>query len=176
MTKAIPVFLLISLLFLGCSAREQEYQFGDLFDGLHVTGKPFDLDEESYRLTVTGKVDRPLSLSFDEVKMLPKVRRELTLVCPDTFTDEGIWTGVLVRTLLEEAGIRDDAEIVIFSVPDDSYRTRFPVEEASGDEMLISYEFNGKQFHRLHGFPLRLVAGGEEGSNWVKWLQKIVVE
>ena len=125
---------------------------------------------------MTGKVDRPLSLTFNEVKKLPTVRRDITLVCPDTFTDEGVWTGVLVSTLLEEAGIRNDAEIVIFSVPDDSYRTRFPVDEASGDEMLIAWEFNGKQFHRLHGFPLRLVAGGHEGSNWVKWLQKIVVE
>jgi len=121
-------------------------------------------------------VDNPLSLTFEEVKALPSVKKNLTLNCPGFFTDIGTWTGVPVKVLLEKAKIRPDAKIVIFSVPDDSYRTRFPIPEATKEDMLIAYEFNGKQFHRVHGFPLRLVAGGHEGSDWVKWLQKIVVE
>ena len=48
---------------LTAPAEERQFEFGEEFDGLHVTGKPFDLDRESYRLTVSGKVARPLSLS-----------------------------------------------------------------------------------------------------------------
>ena len=44
------------------------------------------------------------------------------------------------------------------------------------DDMIIAYQFNGKEFHKVHGFPLRLVAGGKEGSDWVKWLSRIIVE
>lgn len=174
----VSVFLVVVLagtLFAG-PTEERDFEFGEEFDGLHVTGEPFDIDVETYRLTVSGNVDNPLSLTFEEVKALPAVEEEILLVCPGYFTDEGVWTGVLVRDLLEKAGIREDAEMVIFSTPDDSYRTRFPVSVASGDEMLVAYEFDGDQFHPVHGFPLRLVAGGQDGSNWVKWLQKIVVE
>lgn len=162
--------------------REQEktdpenLSFGDLFDGLHVTGQPFDLDEESYRLVVTGKVDRPLSLTLEEVKALAPVGRQVRLVCPGVFTDDGVWNGVLVGRLLEEAGIQEDAEMVVFAVPDESYRTRFSVEQAYRDDFLIAWGFEGRPLHRVHGFPLRLVAGDTEGSNWVKWLQIIRVE
>ena len=173
---ALAAVILLAAALVTVSADEQEFEAGEEFQGLHVTGRPFDLDPETYRLNVTGKVDRPLSLTFDQVKALHAVRRKVSLVCPGWFTDNGVWTGVPVRDLLEKAGIHDDAKVVIFSTPDDSYRTRFPVDEASGDDMLIAYEFNGSEFHRVHGFPLRLVAGGKEGSDWVKWLQKIVVQ
>lgn len=172
------MWILLAFLFVlsPVGAEEQQFEYLQEFEGLHITGKPFDFDIKTYRLTVTGKVDNPLSLTFEDVKALPSVKKKLTLDCPGFFTDIGTWTGVPVKVLLEKAKIRSDAKIVIFSVPDDSYRTRFSVPEATKEDMLIAYEFNGKQFHRVHGFPLRLVAGGHEGSDWVKWLQKIVVE
>jgi sulfite dehydrogenase len=154
----------------------EDLEFGDLFMGLHYTAKPINLDEETYRLTVSGKVDNPLSLSLAELKALDVVDTQVRLVCPDYFTDDGVWSGVLVRTLLEEAGIQDDAEMVIFAVPDESYRARFPVERASADDFMVAWAFEGETLHRVHGFPLRLVAGDTEGSNWVKWLQVIRVE
>jgi DMSO/TMAO reductase YedYZ molybdopterin-dependent catalytic subunit len=153
-----------------------DLEFGDLFMGLHYTAEPIDMDEESYRLTVTGKVDNPLSLSLSELKALAAVDTRVRLVCPGYFIDDGVWSGVLVRTLLEEAGIQDDAAMVIFAVPDESYRTRFPVERATADDFLVAWAFEGEILHRVHGFPLRLVAGDTEGSNWVKWLQVIRVE
>ena len=156
--------------------EKAEFEYNQEFEGLHITGVPFDLDPATYRLTVTGLVDKPLSLSFDEVKALARTSRRVVLECPGFFTDIGIWTGVSVRTLLEAAGVKKTAKTVIFSVPDDSYKTHFPLPEATKDDMIVAYQFNGKEFHKVHGFPLRLVAGGQEGSNWVKWLAKIIVE
>lgn len=176
MKKILLSLILVVSLGFAVQTEEREFEFGEFFDGLHVTGKPFDLDEETYRLSVSGKITRPLSLSFAEVKTLPSVSKNLDLICVDTFADSGVWTGVTVKNILQKAGIRRDAKVVIFSTPDGSYRTRFSVEDAFKDDMLIAYEFNGRQFHRVHGFPLRLAAGGHDGSNWVKWLSKIVVE
>ncbi len=64
------------------SAEEQQFEYLQEFEGLHITGKPFDFDMNTYRLTVTGKVDNPLSLTFEEVKALPSVKKHLTLNCP----------------------------------------------------------------------------------------------
>ena len=174
----ILMTLLIGIAVSGFAAADEKDKFEYLqeFEGLHITGVPFDLDPATYRLTVTGLVEKPLSLSFDEVKALARTSRKLVLNCPGFFTDIGTWTGVSVRTLLEAAGLKKNAKTVIFSVTDDSYKTRFPLREAMKDDMIIAYQFNGKEFHKVHGFPLRLVAGGKEGSDWVKWLAKIIVE
>jgi len=177
LTVFLVLIVLFSLTARPVTADENEsFKYNQEFEGLHITGEPFDLDPVTYRLTVTGLVENPLSLSFDEVKSLVQTSRNLTLNCPGFFTDKGTWTGVSVRTLLEKAGLKKNAKMVIFSTPDDSYRTRFPVSEAVKDDMMIAYQFNGKEFHRVHGFPLRLAAGGKEGSDWVKWLSKIIVE
>lgn len=159
------------------TAHGQEFERNTLFDGLHITGSPVDIDAATYRLSVTGKVERELSLSFADIQDMEAVERRLLLECPGFFTDVGTWTGVPVHKILDLAGLHSDAKTVIFVSADNIYRTRFPVDYLlRSDDTLISYRFEGRQFHRVHGFPLRLVAGGREGSDWVKWLGSIIVE
>lgn len=177
-SSALLVILLFGLLAAAATpAQEQEFERNTLFDGLHITGSPVDIDAAAYRLTVTGKVDRELSLSFADIKEMEAVERRLLLECPGFFTDVGTWTGVPVHTILNLAGLHADAKTVIFVSADNIYRTRLPVDYLlQSDDTLISYRFEGRQFHRVHGFPVRLVAGGREGSDWVKWLGSIIVE
>ncbi len=158
----------------GAAAADPKYL--DYFEGLHVTGTPIDIDVKTYRLEVTGKVEKPLSLSYQEVRKLKAAKEKIPLDCPGFFTDIGTWTGPTVRTILEKARVSPDAKTVIFTTVLSDYTTRFPIEEAMKNTMLVAYDFNGKAFHRVHGFPLRLVAGGKEGSDWIKWLGKITVE
>ena len=176
--SALLVILLFGLLAAAAApAQEQEFERNTLFDGLHITGSPVDIDPATYRLTVTGKVEHELSLSFTDIKEMEAVERRLLLECPGFFTDVGTWTGVPVRTILDLAGLHTDAKTVIFISADNIYRTRFPVDYLlQADETLIAYRFEGREFHRVHGFPVRLVAGGREGSDWVKWLGSIIVE
>lgn len=181
MKKSSLLFLSAVLTFAAAAAPARaetpDYKYLDEFEGLHITGTPVDVDIETYRLTVTGKVRKELSLKFDDVKNMKSVDKKIVLNCPGFFTDIGTWTGVPARVLLEMAGLRPDAKVVIFATEDESYRTRFPVEEVmAADGMLIAYRFNAGEFHRVHGFPLRLAADGKEGSDWVKWLGKIIVE
>jgi len=145
-------------------------------DGLHVTGSPIAVSISQYRLEVTGAVDNPLSLTFDEVKALEPVRKYITLVCPGFFTDEGYWTGVELRKLLEIAGVGQDAAKVRFVSLDGSYSKTLPLEKVmAGDGILVAYQFNDKEFSDIHGYPLRIAADGEPGYIWVKWLGKIEV-
>lgn len=170
--------LLLALLVFGTAiGSEQEFTPMSLFEGLHITGTPVDVDIETYRLTVTGQVHQELALSFEDVKSMAAMELKLVLDCPGFFTDTGVWTGVPVKEILAQAGLHPEAKTVIFSTADESYRTRMPVEEVLATKtMLIAYRFEGREFHRVHGFPLRLVAGGKEGSDWVKWLGQIIVE
>jgi DMSO/TMAO reductase YedYZ molybdopterin-dependent catalytic subunit len=153
-----------------------ESLYFSLVEGLHVTGTPVDVDLAEFRLRVDGAVDRPLSLSFEQVRELPAVREELSLVCPGFFVDRGVWTGVPVREVLARAGVRPGASRVTFTSLDGGYSQSLRLEELQDDGTLIAYEFNGRLFHRVHGFPLRLAARDKAGSYWVKWLGSIKVE
>lgn len=144
-----------------------------LYEGLHVTGIPIDVDIDKYRLRITGYVEDETELTYEEVKTLDPERIYSVLDCPGYFVDEGYWTGVKVSDLLEIAGLRKQASRVSFISIDGSYRQEILLNEALDDKMLISYEFNDKEFSSVHGFPLRLVADGKPGNYWVKWLGEI---
>ena len=147
----------------------------DLYQGLHITGIPIDVDIKTYRLTIDGLVNKEVSLTFDDVKKLSSVREEISLTCPGFFTDVGFWTGARVIDLLNLAGVQSGAIDVNFYSIDKSYSKTLPLDLLKNDGFLIAYQFNDKEFSKYHGYPLRLVAKGEAGSNWVKWLGEIKV-
>jgi DMSO/TMAO reductase YedYZ molybdopterin-dependent catalytic subunit len=160
---------------VGKSGEPPTSQYLQLVDGLHVTGTPVPVDPESFRLRVEGAVERPLSLSLEQIRELPAVREEITLNCPGFFTDRGVWTGVPVRDLLALAGVRAGASRVVFTSLSEGYTSTLGLEDLQQDGMLVAYEFEGKPFPVVHGFPLRLTAKGHPGSVWVKWLGEIRV-
>jgi DMSO/TMAO reductase YedYZ molybdopterin-dependent catalytic subunit len=147
----------------------------DFYEGLHITGTSIEVDIKTYHLNITGSVDKELSLTFDDIKKMESVREEIELVCPGFFVDKGFWTGIKVIDLLNLAGIKKEAKSVEFISIDGSYKQTISIEKLKGDGFLISYQFNDKEFSKYHGYPLRLVAKGEAGSYWVKWLGEIKV-
>jgi DMSO/TMAO reductase YedYZ molybdopterin-dependent catalytic subunit len=166
------------------SETESSEIFGDfastsykLVDGLHVTGKPIEVDIKNYRLKVTGLVEKEVDFSFEDIKAMPKVRVYSILDCPGFFTDEGNWTGVEIKYLLELAGIKEgEAKSLMFSAIDNSYSSGIELNKINQEGFLVAYQFNDKEFIPEHGFPLRIVAKGEPGNHWVKWLGEIKVE
>lgn len=188
----IPSFLsLVVLLLAGCAGRQAGGRtvgravgasggpptslYLQLVDGLHVTGTPVAVDSESFRLRVGGAVERPLSLSLAQLRGMPAVRADITLVCPGFFTDRGVWTGVPVRDLLALAGVRPGADRVVFTSLSQGYTSALSLADLERDGVLVAYEFDGKPFPVVHGYPLRLTAKDHEGNVWVKWLGEIQV-
>jgi DMSO/TMAO reductase YedYZ molybdopterin-dependent catalytic subunit len=199
-SRALPVILVLVLPWLilsGCTGRPAEgagpeksgsqgRSVGDsgnpptslylqLVEGLHVTGTPVEVDLETFRLRVAGAVEKPLSLSFEQLRALPAVRQEITLDCPGFFTDRGVWTGVPVRDLLAMAGLRSGAAKVVFTSLSEDYTSTLSLQDVERDGVLVAYEFDGKPFPVVHGFPLRLTAKDHQGNVWVKWLGEIQV-
>jgi DMSO/TMAO reductase YedYZ molybdopterin-dependent catalytic subunit len=142
--------------------------------GLHMTGTVQQIDLESYRLEVSGKVDRPLSLTYDDLRCLPKVEVKAILECPGLFVDEATWAGAPIREVLALAGMQEGAtNLALFSA--DGYVKSLTISEELSETAFLAYEWEGEPLPILHGFPVRAVLPGVSGGSWVKWLVAIRV-
>ncbi|HSB66435.1 MAG TPA: molybdopterin-dependent oxidoreductase [Anaerolineales bacterium] len=140
--------------------------------GLHMTGSPQQIDLASYRLKVTGMVDHSLSLTYDDLRCMPKVTNDPELVCPGVFIDRATWTGVPIKSILDLAGVQSGAtELTLVSA--DGYERRLSIDTARAEKNFLAYEVNGELLPVLHGFPLRAVFPDMWGSYWIKWLVEI---
>jgi DMSO/TMAO reductase YedYZ molybdopterin-dependent catalytic subunit len=142
--------------------------------GLHMTGTAQQIDLESYRLEVTGKVDHPLSLTYDDLRCLPRVETAAILECPGFFVDEATWAGTPVQEVLALAGVQEEAtDLNLISA--DGYSRRVPISEGLSETGFLAYEWEGEPLPILHGFPVRVVLPEASGGSWVKWLVAIEV-
>lgn len=143
-------------------------------EDLHTTGRPVEVDIEEYRLVIEGLVERPLSLTYQEILSRPQISEVVLLICPGVFWDNAQWTGTPLAPLLEEAGLPEGARKVRFHALD-GYQSSLSLEEALAEGVFLAYQVNGQALPSEHGFPLRLVARGQYGGRWVKWLERIEV-
>ncbi len=145
-------------------------------DGFGTMG-PTDrvVDRSTWRLEVTGEVKKPVGISYAQLLALPHIQRDVLLICPGFFANHGRWTGVSLRTLLEQADFdRTATRVAIRS--NGQKDSRFPMADALSDKVFLAYLVNGQELPRRHGFPLRVVAEGYYGSDWVKYVDRIIVE
>jgi len=132
------------------------------------------INSKTYRLKVTGKVDRPLALSYDEVLKYPSLTETVLLICPGFFSNNGRWTGLTLKGLFQDAQIKKEAQYLDV-VGEDEKRTRISLKELDQKKIFLAYRINGETLPRKHGFPLRLVYEDAYGSDWVKYVKEIVV-
>jgi DMSO/TMAO reductase YedYZ molybdopterin-dependent catalytic subunit len=132
------------------------------------------VDSNTYRLKVTGKVERPLSLSYDEILMLPSLTETVLLICPGFFSNNGRWTGLNLKSLMEGSQIKKEAQFIDI-VGAHEKRVRIPLRELDQKKIFLAYRVNGETLPQKHGFPLRLVYEDAYGFDWVKYVDEIVV-
>jgi len=133
---------------------------------------------ETWRLTIDGKVQNPIELKYEEIRSLPSIERDVLLICPEYFANHGHWKGVSIGTLLKKAGEADGATHVVIRGPagEDEKTYRFPMVDVLSNKVFLAYQVNGKDLPEKHGFPLRVVAEGYYGYNWVKYVYKLTAE
>jgi DMSO/TMAO reductase YedYZ molybdopterin-dependent catalytic subunit len=132
------------------------------------------IDSKTYRLKVTGKVGRPLSLSYDEILKYPQLTETVLLICPGFFSNNGRWTGVNLKSLLQEGQIKKEAQYIDI-VGAHEKRVRIPLKALDQKRIFLAYRVNGETLPQKHGFPLRLVYADAYGYDWVKYVDEIVV-
>ena len=131
----------------------------------------------SYRLEVTGRVARPLSLDLKDLRALPAHDTVLPIACVEGWSYSAPWSGVRIRDLLAMAGAEPDRTILIESLePRGAYRTSTLNPEQAGDrDTLLALSLDGETLALDHGFPCRLIAPNRPGVLQTKWVTKVVV-
>jgi DMSO/TMAO reductase YedYZ molybdopterin-dependent catalytic subunit len=156
------------------------------------------IDPTSFRLKVSGLVDRTLSLSLDDLRQIGSTDLAFGFECSGNrgptqgLSSNGNWTGVPLRTVLEQAGLQQSAREVVFFGADGAeeeveWRGRnFTVdvrfarslqrEKALAPEPFLAYALNSEPLTRHQGAPLRLIVPGWYGVANVKWLSEIYLQ
>lgn len=133
--------------------------------------------DPDYRLVVDGNVERPLSLSLDELREMPQREATLPISCVEGWSAEARWRGVPVRDLLELAGAPDDAEARVVSLQE-SRRLRTAElnrHHAWDRDTLLALRVNGEDLHLEHGYPCRLIGPNRPGVMQTKWVGRLEV-
>jgi sulfoxide reductase catalytic subunit YedY len=131
------------------------------------------VDLDTWRLEI--ETQAPLTLTYSEILQLPSIARNVLLVCPGVFAYHAHWKGVSVARILKMAQVDPGTTNVIFKGPDGTYEKTesFPIEDILSDRVFLAYQVNGEVLPEKHGFPLRVVAEGYYGSDWVKYVCKM---
>ncbi|MGI6854936.1 sulfite dehydrogenase [Mesorhizobium sp. 1B3] len=152
-----------------------------------------EIDPAAYRLMINGLVERPLVFTLADLKRFPRENRVYFLECAANsgmewrgaqlngcqFTHGMVhcvmYTGVRLRHLLDEAGLKSEGKWLLAEGADASAMTRsIPMEKAL-DDCMVAFAMNGEALRPEQGYPVRLVVPGWEGNMWVKWLRRLEV-
>lgn len=150
-----------------------------------------DIDPANHRLMIHGMVEKPLVFTMEDLKRMPRQNHVHFLECAANsgmewrgaqlngcqFTHGMVhnvmYTGVPLKLLLAEAGLKASAKWLMLEGADSSGMNRsLPVMKAL-DDVLIAFAMNGEALRPEQGYPLRAVVPGWEGNIWVKWLRRI---
>jgi DMSO/TMAO reductase YedYZ molybdopterin-dependent catalytic subunit len=168
----------------------------DIFFVRQHLPRPPKIDAAAYRLTVNGKVAKSLELTLDDLRKLPQHTVPATIEC--TGNGRGFyrpkvpgiqwmrgaignaeWSGPRVGDVLKLAGADlnspfvevDGADVGVAKTPD--FIRSFPMKKALHPSTLVALNMNGEAIPDMHGFPLRLIVPGWDGTSWVKWVTRL---
>jgi DMSO/TMAO reductase YedYZ molybdopterin-dependent catalytic subunit len=154
-------------------SREEASFAGNLHPVTNWLSDPIpQVDPARWRLRIRGVVEREATLSYREVLALGGATRRATLDCTGGWYTVQRWSGVEVAALVGRAGPQEGARSLLFRSAT-GYGRRFPLEEA--DDLLLATHVGDEELSAGHGFPLRLVAPGHRGYDWVKWISEVEV-
>jgi sulfite oxidase len=151
-----------------------------------------------WNLKIDGLVERPVTLTMQDLKKFPRVQQAGVLECAGSGRSfykpmvagtqwayggvgNAMWTGVRLQDVLRQAGIKESALNIFCDAADmplgkmPKFQRTIPVQKALHPDTLLAYEMNGQPLTIEHGFPVRVIVPGWAGDSWVKWLQHIEV-
>ena len=166
----------------------------DKFATTQHYGHP-DVDPATFKLKVSGLVDRPKALSLDDLKKMGSTELVAGFECSGNrgpvqgLCGNGKWSGVPLKTVLDSAGVKPSAREFVFFGADhgeeeiewrtEKYKVDYhfgrslPREKALSAEPFVAWALNGAPLSKHQGAPLRLLVPGWYGVSNVKWLSEI---
>ncbi|NWF73104.1 MAG: sulfite dehydrogenase [Nitrospirae bacterium] len=156
----------------------------------HHNGVPV-IDPEHHRLMIHGLVAQPWAFTMDDLKRFPATSRLAFIECSGNsaiewkaptgqsvqqthgLTSTSEWTGVALKTVLQEVGVKPDASWILAEGSDAAAMTRSLPLALLIEEALLCYAQNGEPLRPEQGYPLRLLLPGWEGNTCIKWLRRL---
>lgn len=151
------------------------------------------IDPAEHRLMINGLVEKQLVFTMEDLRRFPRVNKVYFLECAANSGMEWrgaqlngcqfthgmlhcvMYTGVLLKDILAEAGVKAAGKWLLAEGADSSAMTRsIPMEKAL-DDCMVAFAMNGEALRVEQGYPVRLVVPGFEGNMWVKWLRRLEV-
>jgi DMSO/TMAO reductase YedYZ molybdopterin-dependent catalytic subunit len=139
-----------------------------------VTGGLPSRSRSDYRLKVTGLVDEPLELSYDELVAMPATKLTRDFQCVTGWRVPDVeWKGVRLADLLDRAGVQPGAKALTFHSFDGAYTESLTIDQARRNDVIVAYQFEGSPLSDEHGGPVRLYVAPMYGYKSCKWLDRI---
>ena len=130
----------------------------------------------TWRLHIEGLVQNPQTLTYDDLRSLPRVEQVSTFHCVTGWSVENVhWAGVRFRDLMGAARPYPSATVYTFVSSEVPYVDTLTVQQAGLNDAMLAYEMDGKPLAREHGAPVRVVIPEMYGYKNVKWVERIVV-
>ena len=183
---SIIIFIIVLIMFTSCLSRQNNGNETEATEYMGTKLTPISeqgnnaikgtqfIDKDTYRLRIDGMVERPENFTYDQIKNFTPVSKLVNLNCVEGWSFTAKWTGIPVKTLLDETGIKENAATVIFySV--DGYSTSHDINYLLDNNVILAYKINDLTLPQDRGFPLQLVAEGKYGYKWAKWIDHIEV-
>lgn len=134
-----------------------------------------------YRLEIGGLVERPMSLSLEDLRALPARTQITKHDCVEGWTSIGEWTGAKLGPLLDQAGLLPEARYIVFHCFDalnqqedgPRYYESIDLVDARHPQTILAYEMNGEALSVPHGAPLRLRVERQLGYKHAKYIRRI---
>lgn len=131
-------------------------------------------DFREYRLTIDGLVERPMTLTYDELRAIPAVRQVSDFHCVEGWgVDDVLWDGVRLQSIIEMVRPTSRVTHVTFHSLGAIYRDSLSMEQAQLPDAMIAYDMDGAPLSPDHGLPLRVVMPRMFGYKGAKWLTRI---
>lgn len=134
------------------------------------------IDRGTYKLVVDGLVDRPLSLSYDDLLAYSQVSKLTDLNCVEGWDFTAKWTGPTLDSLFADAGVKPEAKIAIFHTADvpQGYSS-LDLDYIHDNNIIIALKLNDITLPPERGFPFQVVAESKFGYKWAKWVTRIEI-
>jgi DMSO/TMAO reductase YedYZ molybdopterin-dependent catalytic subunit len=151
----------------------------DQFYRVDINALPPEINAAGWLLRLDGLVQKPITLTVDDLWARPSVSQAVTLSCISNLVGGDLigtnyWTGFRFKDLLAEAGVLTGAGGISITSKDGFYES-IPLTEAMDERTLLVYAMNGNPLTASHGFPLRLYIPGHYGMKLPKWIMELNV-
>jgi len=136
-----------------------------------IRGRP-RIDSTTYQLRIDGLVDRPQTLTLEQIQALPSVTERVRMKCVECWSAPAVYTGVALDEVFKLVGPTAQATHVRFHAAD-NYEDTLSLEELRAPRVMLAYSQDGEELPIDNGWPLRLVTPARYGYKYVKGVVRL---